>query len=397
MSKIGAVGHKLYTGETSIDFVGRKRTWYTFSAIILTLSIGALIFRGLNFSIEFEGGATFTATGVSCNEGQARDAVAPLTRQPPVIQLLDGGSGVRVQTEILKPNERAPIQAALGQACGVKAQDVSFSATSATWGGEVTRQAFIALAVFLVLVSIFIRIMFETRMAVAAMVALLHDVVITVGLYALIGFSVSPATVIGLLTILGYSLYDTIVVFDTLRDNVKTMDKRQDKTYDEIANLSVNQILIRSINTSVIALLPIGSILFVGSVLLGAGPLEDLSLVLLIGIAVGTFSSIFIATPVLADLKSREPAVQARNQKVLTARGRDGAARTASMGSAGVEPVATSGTTALLDRPDGADEGDGLDQRSVSDKPRPAGRGTGGSASRAKPGRGGRNPGRRRR
>jgi preprotein translocase subunit SecF len=347
MSKLGQVGHRLYTGEVSYDFVGRKRAWYTVSAAIILISIVALLIRGLNFGIEFKGGAEFRLPAVSCSVEDARHAVEPLTTAEPIVQKV-GGNAVRIQTEVLGAGEADQITNVLAKACGVQVSQVDRNVIGATWGGEVTKKAITALIVFLIAVSIFIRILFETKMAIAAIVALLHDLIITIGLYSLIGFEVTPATVIGMLTILGYSLYDTIVVFDSLRENTRNLGRTFAHTYSEAANLSINQTLVRSINTSVIALLPIGAILFVGAYALGAGVLKDLSLVLFIGITASTFSSIFFATPLVAQLKEREPAMQAVAKKVQSNRAK--AARAESPALVPVEGEPGGSTRAVLER-----------------------------------------------
>ena len=341
------VGHRLYTGEVSYDFVGRKRTWYTLSAAILLVSVAALLLRGLNFGIEFRGGAEFRLPGATCAVQEAREAVLPFTTAEPIVQQLGNGE-IRVQTEVLEPGADGPIADVLATTCGLAPDLINRNIIGATWGGEVTQQAVIALVVFLLLVSVLIRVLFETKMAIAALFALAHDLVITAGLYSLVGFEVTPATVIGMLTILGYSLYDTIVVFDSLRENTRGLERRGVMTYSEAANLSVNQTLVRSINTSVIALLPIGAILFVGAFLLGAGTLKDLSLVLLVGIAASTFSSIFFATPLLADLKEREPGMQALAKRLEAQRRKAGPAP--ATGPAAPAPASSPAQVAVLDR-----------------------------------------------
>jgi preprotein translocase subunit SecF len=350
MSKLGDVGHRLYTGEVQYDFVGRKKIWYCLSATIVLLAIGGIVLRGLNFGIEFKGGADFRVPSGNCSIEQVRDAVAPYSQAEPIVQeakAVGGQSTLRVQTDDLPQGVAPKIQGELATLCQVAADDITYSEISGTWGGEVTKKALTSLIVFLLLVSVFIRILFETKMAIAALFALAHDLVITAGLYALVGFEVTPATVIGMLTILGYSLYDTIVVFDSLRENTRNLTKQTKRTYSEAANLSVNQTLVRSINTSVIALLPIGAILVVGTYLLGAGVLKDLALVLFIGIAASTFSSIFFATPLLADLKEREPEMQALRKRIDTVRAKE-AARGFDAGPSGlIEP---GGSTALLER-----------------------------------------------
>lgn len=326
MSKLGQVGHRLYTGEVSYDFVGRKKIWYCLSATIILLAIGGILIRGLNFGIEFKGGADFRVPSSQCSITAVTDTVTPFTTAEPIVQTakaVGGAQSIRVQTDDLAPGVADKIKNALSDTCKVKTDSITSSEISGTWGSEVTKKAITSLVVFLLLVTVFIRILFEFKMALAALFALAHDLIITAGLYALVGFEVTPATVIGMLTILGYSLYDTIVVFDSLRENTRNLAKRNERTYSEAANLSVNQTLVRSINTSVIALLPIGAILFVGTYLLGAGVLKDLALVLFIGIAASTFSSIFFATPLLADLKEREPEMVALRKRLESNRAKE--------------------------------------------------------------------------
>jgi preprotein translocase subunit SecF len=315
VSRLGQIGHRLYTGELSIDFVGRRKLWYGISVAILVVSVLAVVFRGLNFGIEFRGGAEFRVPGAQCSVEEARGAVGALTETEPVVQILGNGD-LRVQTEALGEGEPSQVRSVLADTCGVPADAISTQLIGPSWGEEITNKAVVALIVFLVLVVGFIWVIFERKMAIAAIVALLHDIVITVGLYALVGFDVTPSTLIGLLTILGYSLYDTVVVFDSIRENTRGITASNQTTYSEAANLSVNQTLVRSINTSLIALLPVAAILFVGAYVLGAGTLKDLSLVLFVGIAASTYSSIFIATPLLADLKEREPAMKALRRRV---------------------------------------------------------------------------------
>ncbi|CAB5077962.1 unannotated protein [freshwater metagenome] len=221
-----------------------------------------------------------------------------------------------MQTGILKPGQSAAIQDALAAKFGVVANDVDYQLIGPSWGAEITKKALYGLFGFLIVVVLYLALAFEPKMAIAAIVAVIHDVFITVGIYALVGFEVTPATVIGFLTILGYSLYDTVVVFDKVRENTRTIAGGSRMTYSQAANFAVNQTLVRSFNTSLIALLPVGSILFVGAGLLGAGTLKDLSLALFIGLATGTYSSIFIATPILAALREREPAMKALAKRV---------------------------------------------------------------------------------
>jgi preprotein translocase subunit SecF len=267
---------------------------------------------------------------------------------------------VLLRTESLDNTTEDAVVAAVAKAAGVDPAQVSPQSVSANWGGDVTNQALIALAVFLVAVVLFLAVRFQPKMAAAAIVALLHDIVVTAGVYALIGFEVTPSTVVGLLTILGFSLYDTVVVFDKVDENTKDLTKSTRSTYGEAANLAVNQTLMRSINTSVIALLPVAGLLFVGAGLLGAGTLKDLALVLFVGLAVGTYSSIFLATPVLAQLKEREPEQQALRKRVLARRAAE--ARAAASGAArgpvasarragGATSTARRSSVAVVERP----------------------------------------------
>jgi len=318
MSRFGNLGARLYKGEVSYDFIGKAKTWYAVSAVLLLISIGALLFRGLDYGIEFEGGAVFIADAPGGTVSQARDAVLGSgveVGEPTVTQL--GGDSIRVETQALEPEPSAVVREALADALGIAPDEVQRQLVGPSWGGEITNKAVTGLIVFLVLVSIYLAMTFEWKMALAAIVALVHDVTITAGIYALVGFEVTPATVVGLLTILGYSLYDTVVVFDKVRENTRGILSSNRWTYAQAANLAVNQTLVRSINTSIVALLPVLGLLVGGVFLVGAGALNDLALVLLVGMAVGAYSSIFIATPFLVQLKEREPTIKAQRARVL--------------------------------------------------------------------------------
>jgi len=311
MSRLGSIGGRLYRGEVSFDFVGRQKLWYTISGLILVISIVALLFRGLHYSVEFTGGNTFQfqAPGVTTSQIASVVKDAGGGDDPIVTQLgLGQKAKWQVQTNKLTFAEQSKVQDALASGLHVAGgpNAISPSFTSASWGAQITHKALEGLIVFLVLIVAYLSIAFEWKMALAAFVALLHDIVITTGVYALAGFQVSPATVIGLLTILGYSLYDTVVVFDKVRENTAGLLATQRSTYSQAANLALNQTLVRSINTSLIALLPVTAILLVAVIFLGTGELQDLALVLFVGMLSGTYSSICIATPVLADLKERE-------------------------------------------------------------------------------------------
>lgn len=351
MSKLGNIGARLYRGDVSIDFVGRRKTWYLVSLGIVVVAIAALAFRGLTFGIEFRGGVEFQAAmpATQASVQEVREAVIDTgldAASDPVVTT-SGTDGIRIQTEPLTTDEITTVQEAVTAA---GASEVSQQAVGPTWGQQIANKALLGLLVFLFLVVLFIWAYFrEWRMSAAAIVALAHDLVITIGVYALAGFEVTPATVTGLLTILGYSLYDTVVVFDKVRENTRGISASNRRTYADAANQAVNQTLVRSINTSVAALLPVGAILWVGAVQLGSGPLKDLALALFVGMAAGTYSSIFIATPLLAQLKMREPAMQAQSRRVDQRRrkelaGADGGDRVPA--AAGVaQPVAASAAT----------------------------------------------------
>ncbi len=355
MSRFGNLGGALYRGEVSYDFVGRRRRWYTISAIILLVAIVALLWRGLTLGIEFEGGAVFivpTADG-TVEEAQAAVSDGGATGESIVTeQTSASGRSLRVQTETLTSPESVAVAQSLAKTFDVTTDEITTQIVGPTWGKEITQKAIRGLIYFLVLVVIFLSIYFEWRMALAAIVALAHDLVITVGIYALVGFTVTPATVIGVLTILGYSLYDTVVVFDKVKENTRGIAGSSKQTYSEAANRALNQTLVRSINTSVIALLPVAAILFVGAGFLGAETLKDLALALFIGIAAGTYSSIFIATPFLAQLKEHEPAMQAVAKRVEAKRSATSRSTSANR-PAGAGAAAS---TAVLERDDDPDE-----------------------------------------
>jgi preprotein translocase subunit SecF len=315
MSRMGALGHKLYSGEVSYDIVGKRRRWYAISAVIVLVALVSLVVRGLNLGIEFTGGAEFQVPSASCTMEQARTAVEDTGVAPSSVTQL-GNESIRITTEAVDNATSLEIRSSLAQACGVDPDQVSVQLVGPSWGGEITQKAVTALLVFLGLLSVFLAIYFDWRMAVAALVALVHDILITVGVYSVLQFEVTPATLIGILTILGYSLYDTVVVFDKVKENTRGVLGQSRQTYSQAANLAVNQTLVRSVNTSIVALLPVGAILFVGAGLLGAGTLKDLSLALFVGIAAGTYSSIFIATPLLAQLMERDPQMQALARRV---------------------------------------------------------------------------------
>ena len=339
MASFSQFGNDLYTGKRSINLVHRQKTWYAISAILLILAAFGVFGKGLNFGLEFRGGSEMRISGVTSTQNfdvRAKNAMASGSGIKENVTVTKIGSDtVRVQTEKLNEEATNKVRQSLADAFHVSQADVSANFIGASWGADVSRKAISALIWFLVLVSIVLAIYFRTwKMAISALVALIHDLVITVGIYALAGFEITPASMIGFLTILGYSLYDTVVVFDKVRENTRAAESNGRENYSQAANAAVNQTLVRSINTSVVALLPVASILVVGFLFLGPGTLLDLSLALFVGIAVGTYSSIFVATPLLADLREREPAMKELAKK---------AAKYQSRHAAG-QPLATSDT-----------------------------------------------------
>jgi preprotein translocase subunit SecF len=322
MASFSQFGNDLYTGARSINIVGRRKLWYTISAVLILISVvGPILRGGFNFGIEFTGGSEFIVSNVSdTSQEPAIQAVRSVEpgMAPKVSSL--GDSSVRVQTEQLTDNQTLEVRNELAASYSVPVENVTSSFIGASWGQDITTQAVRGLLVFLVLAAVVMAIYFRTwKMSLVAIVALLHDLVITAGIYGISGFEVTPGAVIGLLTILGYSLYDTVVVFDKIRENTSGSSREAGLTFSQQVNLAVNQTLVRSINTSVVAALPVASILFIGAFFLGAGTLRDISLALLIGIIVGTYSTIFLATPLYSQIRSREPGVKKSDKKILLA------------------------------------------------------------------------------
>jgi len=347
MSRLGTVAHRLYSGEVSYDFVGKRRRWYTISGVILLLALIGLFGRGLNLGIEFKGGSEFTIPNTTATVAEVRTSVQKTGIPDPIVTQV-GRSNIRVQTIALTPAQSAAVTLQLAQDTGVAQGDIAVTLVGPSWGAEITQRAVQGLVVFLILVVVFLSAYFEWRLAVAALVALIHDLVITIGIYALTGFEVTPATVIGVLTILGFSLYDTVVVFDKVKENTRAITSGNRATYSEAANLALNQTLVRSINTSVVALLPVTAILVIGVGLLGAGTLKDLALALFIGTAAGTYSSIFIATPVACQLQERRPEMKALAARVAQRRAGGGDGK----GRASRKPGSGATATAVLDELD---------------------------------------------
>ncbi|MDM7831268.1 protein translocase subunit SecF [Cellulomonas edaphi] len=320
-------GNDLYTGRRSYDIVGRRRIWFTISAVLVVLSALLLVKPGLNPGIEFSGGSQFVVSNVDTDDEQlAIDTVQSVApgESPQVTAI--GSSSLRIQTATLSNAEVEEVKDALMTAFDVTEDDIGSSFIGPSWGKDISKKAITGIIVFLIFVTIVMTIYFRNwRMAVAGLVALFHDLLVTVGVYAAIGWEVTPATVIGFLTILGYSIYDTVVVFDKVRENTAdTLDQTR-FTYAEKANLAINQTLVRSINTSVVALLPVAGILFVGAFILGAGTLRDIALALFVGMLIGTFSSVFLATPLEVSLREREAAIKDHTARVLAGRRAGGA------------------------------------------------------------------------
>jgi preprotein translocase subunit SecF len=327
---------RLYRGEAGINVIGRRRVWFSVAGAVLLIAVLSFGLRGFTLGIEFEGGTEFSVPASVGTIEEVEEAVTAAGVQVESPQQVGRGGGATyvMRTEALPAAESDQIRNQLADEFNVNADDISTSEVSGAWGEQVTRQAFLGLAVFLVLVVIYLIFRFEWRMAVGAVASLILDLVATAAVYSLVGFEVSPSTVIGFLTILGYALYDVVVVFDKVQENTRGITGGSTQTYAEAANLAVNQTLMRSINTGLVALLPVGGMLFIGAGLLGAGTLEDLGLVLFVGMGVAVYSSIFFATPVLVSLKEREPRFRAHTQRVLARR-----AAGAQQRAAGREPA----------------------------------------------------------
>jgi preprotein translocase subunit SecF len=365
MSRLGNLGGRLYRGEVSVDFVGHRKIFYMVSGLILLICLVAVPLRGLNYSVDFKGGSLFEFSApVSTSTASTTNRIDQL--------VLSAFPGANPTTTVTRPPGKAPVwqvqtlqasfttgnkvQNTLTKAFHLGPKAVTRTFVSSTWGSQISQKALEGLIAFLIAIVIYLSIAFEWKMAAAALVALAHDILITIGVYALTGFQVSPATVIGLLTILGYSLYDTVVVFDKVRENTAGLVGTRKSTYTQAANLALNQTLVRSINTSLIALLPVAAILAVSVTLLGNGELKDLSLVLFVGMLSGTYSSIFIATPVLVDLKEREPQFkQLARQVALREAGGRAKLRKAKAAAGGGGANGTGGTAVLTDRDETSD------------------------------------------
>ncbi|MGE2734313.1 protein translocase subunit SecF [Mycolicibacterium vaccae] len=349
---------RLYTGTGAFEVIGKRKLWYTVSAVILLVSIGAMLLRGFTFGIDFEGGTkvSFPRGAGDVTTTQVETVFTDTIGSPPesVVVVGAGDSATfQIRSETLTNDQTEELRTALFEAfqpVGADGQPskqaVSDSAVSETWGGQITQKALIALGVFLVLAAIYITARYERYMAIAALATLMFDLIVTAGVYALVGFEVTPATVIGLLTILGFSLYDTVIVFDKVEENTDGYEHTTRRTFAEQANLAVNQTFMRSINTSVISVLPIIALMVVAVWLLGVGTLMDLALVQLVGVIVGTYSSIYFATPLLVTLRERTEPVRKHTRKVLNRR-----AAAAAKAAGGSELLDADDTESVLDEP----------------------------------------------
>lgn len=322
-NRLATFGNDLYTGKRSFDFVGKRNIWYGIIGLLVLLAIAIPIAKGgFNFGIEFRGGSQFVVTSVeNATQEPAIEAVASVVPDAVARVTTVGDSGVRVQTDQLSQAENREVATALADAYSVPESEVTSSFIGPVWGADVTRQTIQGLVVFLLLAGVGMALYFRTwKMSLAAIAALLVDLVITVGVYAATDFEITPAAVIGILTILAYSLYDTVVVFDKIRENTTEDAVKSKHTFAESTNLAVNQTLVRSINTSVVAVLPVAAILFIGSFVLGADTLRDISLALFIGILVGTWSTVFLAAPMYVQFRQGEKEVVRHDKSVLAAR-----------------------------------------------------------------------------
>ncbi len=338
---------RLFRGETDINFIGHTRRWFAISGVVIILGIISLGIRGLNFGIDFRGGVSWEVPSSALSVNQARSAITPYGLSSATIVSLGGGGSrtVQVQADLntlsqsQKTAKEQAVSAALAKAAHVNVNQVSLTDVGPTWGGEITSKAITALIFFFLAIAVYISLRFEPKMAIAALVAVVHDILVTVGIYSISGFQVTPSTVIAVLTILGYSLYDTVVVFDRVKENIANSVQVGRKTYSDAVNDSVNQVLARSINTSVVAIIPILSVLIVGAYILGATTLENFGLALFIGLTTGAYSSIFIASPILAWLKEREPRYKVLRQNISAAQQKSAAKSAKGAKTEGKVPV----------------------------------------------------------
>jgi preprotein translocase subunit SecF len=379
-----SIWYRLYHGETNYDFMGRKKAWFMFSAAVMLLGVASLFVRGLNFGIDFRGGTSWEVKSGTLTVAKTRDAMGSLGLRDSQIQQV-GGDTIKIRSDLKgtaaeRQARSAKVSAKLAEVAKVSASSINVNDVGPSWGKEISGKARRALIFFFLAIFAYISFRFEWKMAASALLAVVHDIGITIGIYSLSGFEVTPATIIAFLTILGYSLYDTIVVFDKVEENTRGLAASGRLTYEDTVNLSMNQVLMRSLNTSLVAILPILSILIVGAFILGATTLQDFGLALLIGLLTGAYSSIFIASPLLAIFKEREPRYASIRARLATRPGGSAPLTPAAAGgpAGGMAPAA--GTTDTL--------GDRLGAPGVAPRP-------GAASTRKQPPRG-RKRGRRR-
>jgi preprotein translocase subunit SecF len=397
------LAHRLYRGDAGLNIVGRRKIFYGVSLLILVIALISIFTRGFTLGIDFKGGDQIqvpASAGVSLTD--AKNAVSDAGAVVVSGQRVGGSHPTYlIRTEQLSADKASAVKSTVSRELKVPANQISDSRVSKSWGGQITQKALIALAVFLALVVLYLIIRFEWRMAIGAFVALIHDLLLAATVYSLVGWEVTPNTVIGLLTILGFSLYDVVVVFDKVQENTRSITGGTRYTYPEAANLAVNQTLMRSINTALIALLPVAGLLFIGAGLLGAGTLKELGLVLFVGMLSGVYSSIFIATPVLVDLKMTDPKYRNHEKRVLARRaGTDGSNRSKKRAAREAAAAAEQEPAAAGEATDGEQdtvaEPDGETSRVLAgaSAPRPGARpGNRQQAKRRSSGKGGTRPG----
>jgi preprotein translocase subunit SecF len=347
----------LYHERTNYQFIDRSWRWLVLSGTLIVISLAALIFSGLNLGIDFEGGTqwTFNVAGKAASTDDVRTVMESQGQNNTKILIL-GRSGVRVQTPELKEKERAAITDALAKYAGGDASKISVTNVGPTWGNHITKKAEQAVVVFFIAIALYLSLRFEWRMALAAIIAVIHDIIITAGVYAITGFEVTPATVVAFLTILGFSLYDTVVVFDKVKENEAHLGSVRGDTYSMMVNRSLNQVLMRSLNTSFVAVLPVVSLLVVGRFGLGAVGLQDFALALFVGLLTGAYSSIFVATPIVAWLKEKEPKNRALRERSAQYLARDEAIAPEAVATLAVDELGLDTDTAFTDVEDAVDE-----------------------------------------
>ncbi|WP_431912385.1 protein translocase subunit SecF [Micromonospora carbonacea] len=327
MAKTG-LASRLYAGEAGLDVIGRRKLWFSVAGALILVAVLSFALRGFSLGIEFAGGNSFqvpASVGTLDDAEKTVDTVLASTAAGAEVVTAQkvggtGGDFYEMRTTQLDAEQANEAKAEMARAFGIQADQISGNQVSEAWGSQVTSRALLGLVIFVLLVTVYLVLRFEWRMAAAAVSSLFMNLILTAGIYSLVGFEVTPSTIIGFLTILGFALYDVVVVFDKVQENTRGITANNNQTYGEAANLAINQSLMRSLNTSVVALLPVGGLLFIGAGLLGAGTLKDLGLVLFVGMAVAFLTSILLATPLLVLLKNYEPRIQAHNKRVLARR-----------------------------------------------------------------------------